>query len=209
VLGSSSSNFSDIVTIGGRIEHGLKTGKIAQGSLATTGAKKHRFNPDKKKEGEVQAASTAPYWGGYRPQYLPNYRHSSAYVANAMSGYSQNTLRPPTAYRSPVTSNNAFQPNVGSQISTQAQSSGYGQKNNNSRGKVVNFTPIPMTYTELLPDLLKNALVAICPARIIQPPYSRYYDVNAKCEYHGGEVGHSTKNCQALKYKVQSLLDSG
>jgi len=73
----------------------------------------------------------------------------------------------------------------------------------------VKFTPIPMTYTKLLPDLLKNALVAICPARIIQPPYSRYYDANAKCEYQGGEVGHSTKNYQALKYKVQSLLDSG
>jgi len=87
VLGSISSNFSDIVTIGERIEHGLKTGKIAQGSPATTGAKKHGFNPDKKKEGEVQAASTAPYWGGYRPQYLPNYRPPSAYVANAMSGY--------------------------------------------------------------------------------------------------------------------------
>jgi len=39
VLGSVSSNFSDIVTIGERIEHGLKTGKIAQGSPATTGAK--------------------------------------------------------------------------------------------------------------------------------------------------------------------------
>ena len=62
-----------------------------------------------------------------------------------------------------------------------------------------------MTYTELLPDLLKNALVAICPTRIKQLPYSRYYDVNA----NGGEVGHSTENCQALKYKVQSLIDSG
>jgi len=41
VLGSISSNFSDIVTIGERIEHGLKTGKIAQGLPATTGAKKH------------------------------------------------------------------------------------------------------------------------------------------------------------------------
>jgi len=90
VLGSISSNFSDIVTIGERIKHGLKTGKIAQGSSAGTGAKKPGFNLGKKKEGEVQAASTAPYWGGYQPQYLPNYRPSSAYVANAMSGYSQN-----------------------------------------------------------------------------------------------------------------------
>ena len=73
----------------------------------------------------------------------------------------------------------------------------------------MNFTPIPMTYTELLPDLIKNALVALCPVKVVQPPYPRYYDTNAKCEYHSGEIGHSTENCRALKYKVQSLLDSG
>jgi len=113
VLGSVSSNFSDIVTIGERIEHGLKSGKITQGSSVATSAKKHGFNPSKKKKGEVQAASTAPYWGGYQPQYLTNYRPSSAYVANAMSSYSKNTLRLPTAYGPPFIPNNAFQPNVG------------------------------------------------------------------------------------------------
>jgi len=61
VLRSVSSNFSDIVTIGERIEHGLKSGKIAQGSSAPISAKKFRFSPGKKKEGEVQATSTAPY----------------------------------------------------------------------------------------------------------------------------------------------------
>jgi len=115
VFVSVSSNFSDIVTIGERIEHGLKSGKIAQGSSVTTSVKKPGFNPSKKKEGEVQAVSTAPYWGGYRPQYLPNYRPSSAYVANVMLSYSQNTPRPPTAYRPSFTPNNAFQPNVGGQ----------------------------------------------------------------------------------------------
>jgi len=74
------------------------------------------------------------------------------------------------------------------------QSQGCSQRSN-SRDKVVKFTPIPMTYTELLLDLLKNTIVALCLARIIQPPYSRYYDANAKCEYHGGEVSHSTENC--------------
>jgi len=64
MLGSVSSNFSDIVTIGERIEHGLKSRKIAQGSFAATNAKKPRFNPNKKKEGEVQAAYATPYWGG-------------------------------------------------------------------------------------------------------------------------------------------------
>jgi len=71
------------------------------------------------------------------------------------------------------------------------------------------FTPLPMTYTELFPDLVKNALVAICPAKTLQPPYPRYYDANAKCEYHSGEVGNSTENCRALMFKVQSLIDSG
>jgi len=73
----------------------------------------------------------------------------------------------------------------------------------------VNSTPIPMTYTELLPDLVKNALMALCPTKVVQPPYPRYYDTNVKCEYYSGEVGHSTENCRALKHKVQSLLDSG
>ena len=32
----------------------------------------------------------------------------------------------------------------------------------NQKKKVVHFTPIPMTYTELLPQLLNEGLVAIC-----------------------------------------------
>jgi len=60
----------------------------------------------------------------------------------------------------------------------------------------------------LLPDLLRNALVALCPAKVVQQSYPRYYDANAKCEYHSGEIGHSTENCRTLKYKVQSMLDS-
>jgi len=43
----------------------------------------------------------------------------------------------------------------------------------------------------------------------LQPPYPKYYEGSAKCDYHGGTIGHSTKNCQALKFKVQSLMDSG
>jgi len=209
VLGSVSSNFSDIVTIGERIEHGLKNGKIAQGSSATTNARKPGFNNNnnKKKEGEVQAASAMPYWGGYQCQYWPNYRPSSAYVANAVPSYPPNAHRPPVAYRPPFAPNNVYQSNTGGQNFNQAQNQGYGQRNNQGE-RTVKFTPIPMTYTELLPNLLKSALVAICPARTIQPPYPRFYDANAKCEYHGGEIGHSTENCRALKYKVKSLLDS-
>ena len=60
-----------------------------------------------------------------------------------------------------------------------------------------------------LASLLQNALVAICPMKPPQPPHSRNYDPNAKCEYHGEVVGHSIENCRQFKYKVQQLIDAG
>ncbi|XP_027337272.1 uncharacterized protein LOC113850966 [Abrus precatorius] len=42
----------------------------------------------------------------------------------------------------------------------------------------------------------------------VEPPYPRRCDPNAKCEYHGGGIGHSTKNCRALKFKVQDLINA-
>jgi len=65
VLGSVSSNFSDIVTIGERIEHGIKSGKIAQSPSTATNATKSEFNNNKEKEEKVQVATAMPYWGGY------------------------------------------------------------------------------------------------------------------------------------------------
>ncbi|KAL5141709.1 hypothetical protein HKD37_09G025005 [Glycine soja] len=36
--------------------------------------------------------------------------------------------------------------------------------------------------------------------------YPRGYDAKAKCDYHAGAVGHSTKIFRALKFKLQSLI---
>lgn len=84
-----------------------------------------------------------------------------------------------------------------------------GQNANQRRNQFVNFTPIPMAYTELLPNLVKKGLVTVCPMKPVQPPYPKCYDVEARCSYHGGGVGHSTERCVAFKYKVQALIDSG
>jgi len=56
----------------------------------------------------------------------------------------------------------------------------------------IHFTPIPMTYTELLPNLISNDLVVVGHVKPLQPPYPKGYDANVKCGYHGGAVGHST-----------------
>jgi len=65
-----------------------------------------------------------------------------------------------------------------------------------------------MTYTKLLPNLLRENLIDICPTRHVRPPYPKNYVVNTRCDYHGGAPGHSTEACTTLKYKVQSLIDS-
>ena len=70
------------------------------------------------------------------------------------------------------------------------------------------YDPLPMSYTELLPVLIQNYGISAIPARPRRPPYPKKYDVNAKCEYHGGVRGHSTEDCTTFKDKVQSLINA-
>ena len=65
-----------------------------------------------------------------------------------------------------------------------------------------------MSYTELLPLLIQNYGISVILARPRRPHYPKRYDIDAKCEYHGGVRGHSTKNYTTFKDKVQSLIDA-
>ena len=64
------------------------------------------------------------------------------------------------------------------------------------------FEPIPMTYTKLLPLLIQIELVIPISTEPLKPPYTRWYDENAHCEFHIGAQGHSIEDCEALKYQV-------
>jgi len=75
--------------------------------------------------------------------------------------------------------------------------------------KPVEFTPILVSYVDLLPYLLDNSMVAITPTKVPQPPFLRGYDSNATCAYHGEASGHSIEHCRARKRKVQGLVDVG
>ena len=88
----------------------------------------------------------------------------------------------------------------------------HNQANNNSRPARPPrppIKPIPMTYTELLPRLIQHQLLAHVPITPMEPPYPRWYDANANCDYHYGVKGHSTENCLALKNQVQALKNAG
>ncbi|KAH1249922.1 hypothetical protein GmHk_05G013191 [Glycine max] len=83
------------------------------------------------------------------------------------------------------------------------------QGRNFPKKKLVEFTPIPVSYADLLLYLVDNAMVAITPAKVPQPPFFRGYNSNTTCAYHGGVPGHSIEHCITLKHKVQNLIDAG
>ena len=53
---------------------------------------------------------------------------------------------------------------------------------------------ISMSYIELLPKLIQGQLLARVPLTPMKPPYPRWYDTNASCDYHYEIKGHSTEN---------------
>ncbi|RDX84408.1 hypothetical protein CR513_34540, partial [Mucuna pruriens] len=91
--------------------------------------------------------------------------------------------------------------------STQTPASGSGGTPKTHQKRTL--TPVPMSYTALLPILLQKQLITTMPLRPQEPPYSKTYDPNTKCDFHEGGIGHSTERCWTLKHKVQDLVDGG
>ncbi|RDX97806.1 hypothetical protein CR513_19380, partial [Mucuna pruriens] len=179
VVGSVTSNFADLVVVGERIELGIRSGKFAHVSRNVGFAKKLT---SKKKKGEANAVE----------------RSCSPYPAQSHIGVGLTTSSPPTPYVPP------YQPQADTGVAITLRPAQQG-----ARRPPRMLTLIPMTYTELLPQLLEQKLVEIVPLKPLVPPYPRSYNPNAKCDYHGRVVSHATKRCWSLKHKVQDLLDGG
>ncbi|XP_040951512.1 uncharacterized protein [Gossypium hirsutum] len=71
------------------------------------------------------------------------------------------------------------------------------------------FTPIPMSYKELYQNLFNAHVVAPFYLTPLQPPYPKWYDANAQCDYHARVTGHSIKHCTAFKKLVEKLIQMG
>lgn len=90
MFGSSSSNFAEIVTIGERIENGVKTGKIDSNDNQIV-AKKSQDGSTKKKEGEANDVITNVYPQVQAPMtFVPYYPYM--YIATAQ--YQQPPYQP-------------------------------------------------------------------------------------------------------------------
>ncbi|KAA0054570.1 uncharacterized protein E5676_scaffold519G00030 [Cucumis melo var. makuwa] len=169
MVGSASTNFSDVITIGERIEFGVKNGRISDPASEI-----RRMMTPKKKEEEIHELSSTQRVVHVSSPTVGQTNYSYSYQNGGKSPFSQET-----------------------------------QRNARNSWKQPYFDPIPMSYTEPLPQLLKSHQVAIVPQEPLQPPYPKWYDPNVKCEYHAGVVGHSIENCFPLKAKVQSLVKTG
>ena len=93
------------------------------------------------------------------------------------------------------------------QMHAQNTNSNQNQKRQYNEKRRV-FDPIPVSYSELLPQLIAESLIVPFPLPPTQPPYPKGYDANATCEYHAGTIGHSTENCYGLKHRVQDLIEA-
>ncbi|XP_040931876.1 uncharacterized protein [Gossypium hirsutum] len=98
------------------------------------------------------------------------------------------------------------QPRVTTVGQQDSQKQGSSSRQNS---KNVSFTPIPMMYRELYQSLFNAHAIAPFHLKPLQPLYPKWYDANAKCEYHAGISGHSIENCTGFKKAVERLLKMG
>ncbi|KAA3464959.1 hypothetical protein EPI10_000177 [Gossypium australe] len=66
-----------------------------------------------------------------------------------------------------------------------------------------------MTYGELHQNLFDEHVVSPFYLKPLQPPYLKWYDPSAQCDYHAGITGHSIENCTAFKKVVEKLIKMG
>ncbi|XP_017637389.1 uncharacterized protein LOC108479354 [Gossypium arboreum] len=94
-------------------------------------------------------------------------------------------------------------------VAANQRSSVRQESNARENTKRPQFTPIPMTYRELYQNLFNAHVVYPFYLKPLQPPYPKWYDTNAQCEYHAEITGYSIENCTAFKKVVERLIKLG
>ncbi|KAL5187374.1 hypothetical protein HKD37_05G013071 [Glycine soja] len=210
MVGYMPSSFVDLVFAGERIKASLRKGKFICIASVNPGNGGLGRSGERKNEGEPHVVAAVSTWLNFplalynpinittQPMSVP-VDYPPPYQPKTPSQPQRPPLNqpqhPPTAHPRPNTTPNTNQ--------------NTNQGRNFQKKKPVEFTPIPMSYADLLLYLLNNAMVAMSLTKIPQPPFSRGYNSNVTCAYHGGVLGHSIEHCMTLKHKVQSLIDAG
>ncbi|KAL5131286.1 hypothetical protein HKD37_12G034200 [Glycine soja] len=185
-----------------------------EGYVSSTSANARRIGATgaKRKEGDTYAVSSAPAW--VKPPQTSHGTHQYAQHHPSFSAHTGNSSNSaPVQPRAPTPIQREAPQAPAPTTTRSAGNAHFGAGSNAMRNfpprPIPEFTPIPMTYEDLLPSLIANQMVVITPGKIYQHPFPKWYDPDATCAYHGKNPGHSTEKCLALKYKVQHLIDAG
>ncbi|XP_058741285.1 uncharacterized protein LOC131613654 [Vicia villosa] len=205
MVGCAASEFSTLVVIGERIEHGLMTGKIQNA------ATNFEF-PEQDGEETSTISEVGEKDHAYSPVHIPCYQMTEIIPDQDAPQICAATIsQPPVQFvqQEPVLYNQsvkyALQQQQRYKQNRRPQQNQQRPQNNLERRNAP-LDPIPMTYSKLLPHLVQSSLVV---PKFLKPPKSfpPEYDPNVQCDYHAGSVGHSTEDCNSFKAKVQQLID--
>src|ERR1051325_8972950 len=212
LIGSTFSDFSNLVMVGERIEEGLKTGKISGGNVGPSTVKKV-FNGFKRKEAETNAVYGARGRGRGRsparsaPVQVPYMSYPYVAAMQFPSMPYQQPMQVPMQYSTQVPPNQVQQQQQ--QQQTRSQNKGLVQQRSPHYHKYTKeeIQPIPMTYSSLLPYLVQDGRVIPRELKTVPGPPKPWFNENARCAFHANSPGHTTEDCFAFKCKVQELID--
>jgi len=212
LVGYMLFSIADLVFAGERIEVGLKRGKFDYISSTGTNARRIGAAGAKRKEGDTHVVTSTPAWVK-----LPQISHGTHQYAQHHPSFSARARDPfnsvPIQPRAPAPIQREALQAPAPTPTRPAGNAHFGVDSNAIRNfpprPTQEFTPIPMTYEDLLPSLVASQMAVISPGRIHQPPFPKWYNPNATCAYHGRTPSHSTEQCMAFKRKVQSLIEAG
>ncbi|KAJ9186979.1 hypothetical protein P3X46_002484 [Hevea brasiliensis] len=193
MIGNTSKSFSDIIQTGERIEANLRMGRLQESAENPV---KKTANFGKKKKSDVHSITRQNNHfqfpqNNYRP-YPPSHGQTIANIPSPLPNYPQPRPQyaPPTNFQ-PRPPPPPVQPRP---------------PQNNPRPPRNPDPPLPLPLSEIYRYLVGINQIVPVPLDPIQPPYPRWYDATARCEYHGGAQGHSTDNCRALRGRVHALI---
>ncbi|KAL5133990.1 hypothetical protein HKD37_03G007245 [Glycine soja] len=192
--------FADLVFAGERIEVGLKRGKFDYVASTSTNARWIGATGQKGRK-EIPMPSLQHPHGLSHHRPLMYAQHHPSF--SACAGDSSNSA--PVQPRAPAPIQREAPQAPAPTTTRPAGNTHFGAGSNVMRNfpprPTPEFTPIPMTYEDLLPSLIANQMAVISPGKIYQSPFLKWYNPDAICAYHGKTLGHSTEKCLALKYK--------
>ncbi|XP_050897347.1 uncharacterized protein LOC127104190 [Lathyrus oleraceus] len=186
LVSSAASDFAHLVTIGDRIEKGLRDGKIPGAMAVPSTPKKYSGGFQKKIEGETNAISR-----GYKGK-----QHAS---------YGQVVVVVPIPYQQPIQKQQVYQPQ---HQHNHHQQNTAPPRQFKPRPPRRQLDPLPVPYSQIFPYLQKEGLLTLRELKPVVFPYPPGYDANAYCEFHMGAPSHTLENCFAFQNRVQDWIEA-